>query len=160
MFFKISALKNFFNIYMKAPVLESLFKNFIKKRLQYRCFPVNTAKHLRTAFLQNTSGICFCIFEIHFSKFRFRINVKLFSNTNNAGMVSYFLIAIFTRSEYSAVFEMLLRALMTNLFTASLKKSIRVSATFWSSEIIASFSIRVIQVDLGTLLERKGVIFF
>ena len=27
------------------------FNNFIKKRLQHRCFPVDTAKFLRTAFL-------------------------------------------------------------------------------------------------------------
>ena len=27
--------------------------NFIKKRLQYRCFQVNTAKFLRTAFLEH-----------------------------------------------------------------------------------------------------------
>ena len=30
--------------------------NFIKKRLQHNCFPVNIAKFLRTPFLQNTSG--------------------------------------------------------------------------------------------------------
>ena len=43
---------------MKTPVLESLFKTvadlearkFIKKRLQYRCFPVDIAKSLRTIF--------------------------------------------------------------------------------------------------------------
>ena len=33
--------------------------NFIKKRLQYKCFPVNIGKFLRTPFLQNTSGGCF-----------------------------------------------------------------------------------------------------
>ena len=32
-----------------------------KKRLWYRCFPVNFTKFLRTTFLQNTSGDCFCI---------------------------------------------------------------------------------------------------
>ena len=31
--------------------------NFIKKRLQHRCFPVNIAKFLRTAFLWNTSPV-------------------------------------------------------------------------------------------------------
>ena len=30
--------------------------NFIKKRLQHKCFPVNFAKFLRTSCLQNTSG--------------------------------------------------------------------------------------------------------
>ena len=57
-FFKIGALKKFRNIHRKTPVLESLFNkfaglkasNFIKKRLQYRCFPLNTAKSLRAAF--------------------------------------------------------------------------------------------------------------
>ena len=37
--------------------------NFIlKKRLWRRCFPVNFGKLLRTPFLQNTSGGCFCTF--------------------------------------------------------------------------------------------------
>ena len=48
-------------------MLESLFNkvvdlkawNFIKKRLEHRCFPVKLAKFLRTTFLQNTSGGCF-----------------------------------------------------------------------------------------------------
>ena len=31
-------------------------RNFIKKRLQHRCFPVDFVKFLRTPFLQNTSG--------------------------------------------------------------------------------------------------------
>ena len=30
------------------------------KILQHRCFPVNIAKFLRTPFLQNISGDCFC----------------------------------------------------------------------------------------------------
>ena len=46
---------------MKTLVLESLFNkvtglqtcNFIKKRLQHRCFPVNIAKFLRTPVLKN-----------------------------------------------------------------------------------------------------------
>ena len=43
------------NIHRKIPVLESLFnkvailKNFIKKRLQHKCIPVNIARFLRTA---------------------------------------------------------------------------------------------------------------
>ena len=32
----------------------------LKIRLWHRCFPVNFAKFLRTHFLQNTSGGCFC----------------------------------------------------------------------------------------------------
>ena len=47
---------------MKTTVLDFLFNkvavlkayNFIKKRLQHRCFPVNIAKILRTAFFKRT----------------------------------------------------------------------------------------------------------
>ena len=47
------------NIHIKISVLESLFNkvaelqtcNFIKKWFQHRCFPVNIAKFLGTAFL-------------------------------------------------------------------------------------------------------------
>ena len=48
MFFEIGALKNV-----------AIFWH--KKSLQHRCFLVNIAKFLRTAFLQNFSGGCFCI---------------------------------------------------------------------------------------------------
>ena len=49
----------FRNIHRKTLVLESLFNNvaglqgcnFLKKRLQHRCFPVNIGKFLRNAFL-------------------------------------------------------------------------------------------------------------
>ena len=34
----------------------------LKERLWHRYFPVNFAKFLRTPFLQNTSGDCFCIY--------------------------------------------------------------------------------------------------
>ena len=48
-------------IHRKTPVLESLFDkvavlqpiNFIKKRLQHRCFPVNIEKFLKTSILKN-----------------------------------------------------------------------------------------------------------
>ena len=48
---------------------------FFKKRLRHRCFPVNFAKFLRTRFLQNTSGGCFC----YFSPFKLKsvLNQKL-----------------------------------------------------------------------------------
>ena len=49
--------EKFSNIHRKTPVLESLCGpsvcNFIKKRLQRWCFPVNTAKILRTPILKN-----------------------------------------------------------------------------------------------------------
>ena len=51
----------FRNIHRKTPVLESLFHkaaslqacNFVKKRFQHRCFPVNIAQFLRIAILKN-----------------------------------------------------------------------------------------------------------
>ena len=45
----------FRNIHTKATVLESLFNKVagirLQKRLEHRCFPVNIAKFLRTAFV-------------------------------------------------------------------------------------------------------------
>ena len=65
-FFKRGVLKCFAIFTGKVPVLESLFHkiaglkicNFIKKRLQHRrlqhkCFLVNIAKLLRTAFIEH-----------------------------------------------------------------------------------------------------------
>ena len=52
-FFKISALKNTAILTGNTCVevsFEQSCSNFIKKRLQHRCFPVNIAKFLRTAF--------------------------------------------------------------------------------------------------------------
>ena len=54
------------NITGKTLVLESLFTevagpqacNFVKKKIQHRCFTVKFAKFLRAGFLQNTSGGC------------------------------------------------------------------------------------------------------
>ena len=48
---KISMLESLFN---KAAELKTC--NFIKKRLQHRCFSLKFAKFLRTLFLQNTSS--------------------------------------------------------------------------------------------------------
>ena len=56
----------------QIPVLESLFNkvaglkayNFIKKRLQHRCFPVKFAKFLETPFLESIPGGCFCIVKL------------------------------------------------------------------------------------------------
>ena len=48
----------------------------LKKRLWHRCFPVNFVKFIRTPFLQNTSGGCFCI-----------NNSKVKSNTNRLNLV-------------------------------------------------------------------------
>ena len=66
---KKAVLKNFAIFTGKKPVLEleSLFNkvaglqacNFIKKRLEHRCFPVNFAKFLRTLILKRICGVCF-----------------------------------------------------------------------------------------------------
>ena len=47
-------------IHSKTSVLESLFNKVAELCYQHRCFPVNIANFLRTAFLQNTSSGCFC----------------------------------------------------------------------------------------------------
>ena len=47
------------HIHRKAPVLKYLFNKLIKKRLQRRCFLVNIAKFLRTAFFIKHRGGCF-----------------------------------------------------------------------------------------------------
>ena len=60
MFFKIEGSLKFRNIHKKLLMLESLSNqdllkkgllNFIKKRLQHRCFPVNIAKLFKNSFL-------------------------------------------------------------------------------------------------------------
>ena len=57
---KIGVTKSFANVIEKHLELELLFKNlacscnFIKKRLQQRCFPVKVAKFLRTPFFYRT----------------------------------------------------------------------------------------------------------
>ena len=58
MFFKIAVLKNFANFTGKH-VCCSLpqTRNFIKERLQHRCFPEIYAKFLRTPFSQNTFNL-------------------------------------------------------------------------------------------------------
>ena len=69
-------------------------------------------------------------------------------------------IAISTGSESPSISEMFLNSLLYNLLTAFTKNLLRVSITFWSSEIMASFSIRVILDKLGALLEIIEVIVF
>ena len=64
---KRSFLK-FRKFHWKISVLESIFNktaglkacNFIKKRLQHRCFPLKFAKFLRTPILKNICDACFC----------------------------------------------------------------------------------------------------
>ena len=60
--------QKYHNIHSKTPVLQSFFSNagglkaynFIKKRLQRRCFPVNIAKSLGTTFFYRKKKFCFC----------------------------------------------------------------------------------------------------
>ena len=62
MFFKIVVFKNFA---IFTGVLESLFNkvaglkvsSFIEKKPQYKCFSVNIAKFLKTAFFHKTSVV-------------------------------------------------------------------------------------------------------
>ena len=69
MFFRIDFLKT--NVHRKTHVLEPCFNkvaglkasNYIKKSLQRRCFPVIILKFLRTAFLYNTCGGYFWLFQ-------------------------------------------------------------------------------------------------
>ena len=68
-FNKKSGFEKFRKIYRKTPVLESLFNkgagiqacNFIKKRFQQECFPVNIAKfstvELRGVFKKQTNNV-------------------------------------------------------------------------------------------------------
>ena len=64
MVFTLGALKNFANFDGKLNVLKFLFQKasglhackFIKKRLQYRYFPVKLGRFSRALFSQNTSG--------------------------------------------------------------------------------------------------------
>ena len=87
MFFKIDFLRNF-AIFTEKHLRVSLFLikqtcNFIKKRFQYKCFPVNIAKFLRTTFsitnlwwlfLHCTALFIYatitCIIKVHWEKIK------------------------------------------------------------------------------------------
>ena len=59
MFLKIDVLKTLANFTGKHLCWPLRVCNFIKKRIQYRCFAMKFATFSRTPFLQNTSGGCF-----------------------------------------------------------------------------------------------------
>ena len=66
MFFKIGVLQNFVIFtrkYLCWSVLLIKLTPKTHKRLQHRCFLVNIAKFLRTPFLRNSTGGCFCCFK-------------------------------------------------------------------------------------------------
>ena len=84
-FYKKNVLRNFTKFAGKH-LCQSLFINkvaglrpatLLKKRLWYRCFPVNFVKLLRTPFLQNTSGRLLLCFEhaqiFHISHFTYHL---------------------------------------------------------------------------------------
>ena len=74
-FFKLGVLKNLeiftgkylcWNLSLFNEIAGLKAYNFIKKRLQHRCFPVNIAKFVRTYFIEHhTSGDCFWILFWH-----------------------------------------------------------------------------------------------
>ena len=60
LFCKKGSLRNFTKFTGKQVYQGPFFNPSFKKRLWHRCFLVNFVKFLRTSFLQNTSGGCFC----------------------------------------------------------------------------------------------------
>ena len=76
MFFQRGVLKKF-AIFTEKHLFSSILQacNFIRKRLQRRCFPVS----ITNIFLQNTSDGCFCFhLKIFFvSGFLFKLLIKL-----------------------------------------------------------------------------------
>ena len=68
-FYKIDALKNLAIFTGKHLCWRYFLINFIKKRLQHRCFPVNIAKCLSTAFY--VEYICKCEFFEYYAMLSF-----------------------------------------------------------------------------------------
>ena len=101
----------FRNVHRNTPVLESLFNkgaglkgcNFIKERLQRRCFPVNVAQFLRIAFSWNISAGCFCKSLIIFTE----VWVRTLSNIYDGAFCknSENLPTIFTKKIPSQMFD-------------------------------------------------------
>ena len=69
MFYQINALKNLAIFPGKHLCWRFFLKNFIKKRLQHKCFPVNIAKCLSTAFyIEHFVPIHYTLY-IHYTEF-------------------------------------------------------------------------------------------
>ena len=103
MFFKVVVLKNF-SIFAKTNLCWSLFLRklhawrptfLLKKKFQYRCFPVNIAKFLRTAFL----WITFC--TLYFSEI-FCYHKILWTSLGKNWHFLYFLYYCFVFLHYSS----------------------------------------------------------
>ena len=89
-FIKKGVTKNFAKFTGKH-LCQSLFFNkvagvrtatLLKKRLWFRCFPVNLAKFLRTPFLQNTSGRLLLKYRQHLLSQTYRWLLLYLSLTN------------------------------------------------------------------------------
>ena len=82
------------NVHRKTAVLESLFnkvgtlktRNFIKKKLQHRCFSVKLSKFLKTLFLQNPPGGYFWKFLMN--------SLSLLHMRKMNGVISRYVLAI------------------------------------------------------------------
>ena len=88
MFFKTVVLKNF-AIFTGKHLCGSLFNkvaglqacNFIKKRLQHGCFPVNIAKCLRTAFFKEHLRWLFLL--------KFTVQIQVFLHPCGLFLINY-----------------------------------------------------------------------
>ena len=64
-------------------------ESLLKKRLQYRCFPLNLVKFFKNSFFKNTSAGCFCtkaLFLLIFSKEK-RFKLIFFQLTGLTGII-------------------------------------------------------------------------
>ena len=68
----------------------------LKKRLWHRCSPINFAKFLRAPFLQNTSGVCFCWYNV-----LQRAGSEFFANDNFPGTILDFCFKMFNQKGIS-----------------------------------------------------------
>ena len=66
-------------IYKKKPVVEPETCNFIKKRIQHRCFPVNFAKIFRTYFRISSDDCSHCVKSVQMRSFFW--STRLWSKT-------------------------------------------------------------------------------
>ena len=96
MFYKINALKNLAILTEKHLCWRFFLINFIKKRLQHRCFPANVAKCLRSAFYTLRSH------SLYFSEFLYDDRILLILQVEN-WYFSYFLCHSFVFLHNSSV---------------------------------------------------------
>ena len=109
MFYKIDALKNLAIFTGKHLCWRFFLINFIKKRLQHRCFPVNIAKCLSTTFYM-VEYICEYKFFEYYTMLSFNRDI-------NRGCLVYMFSLRFSGSK----------------FLINLRRQFRVRKTFWCS---------------------------